>query len=130
MAVLVAGALDIAIVQMLRPPWDLRPLTLSPGLPSCGDACFVAGHALFNPVGGLPPLLTHGSVARVLRLPLQGRRRAAMVLTTAAVLSGASGGAVLNASGQLLGLVTSNARHASGIHCMCRRQCTGTAVPL
>lgn len=38
-----------------------------------------------------------------------------MLLTTAAVHSGASGGAVLHPrSGRLLALVTSNARHASG----------------
>ena len=39
----------------------------------------------------------------------------AMVLTTATVQSGASGGAVLSPSGALIALVTSNARHtASG----------------
>jgi hypothetical protein len=43
---------------------------------------------------------------------LGGGGEAAMLLTTAAVHSGASGGAVLDpASGQLLGLVTSNAKH-------------------
>ena len=35
----------------------------------------------------------------------------AMVLTTATVQSGASGGAVLSPSGALVALVTSNARH-------------------
>jgi S1-C subfamily serine protease len=44
-----------------------------------------------------------------------GHQRAAMLLTTAAVHSGASGGAVLSAWGQLLGMVTSNARHVSGM---------------
>ena len=36
-----------------------------------------------------------------------------MVLTTATVQSGASGGAVLSPSGALVALVTSNARHTS-----------------
>lgn len=41
--------------------------------------------------------------------------RPGMLLTTASVQSGASGGAVLDpATGALLGLVTSNAKHASG----------------
>jgi S1-C subfamily serine protease len=43
-----------------------------------------------------------------------------MLITTAAVHGGASGGALVNARGQLVGLVTSNARHARGAtlpHC-------------
>lgn len=53
----------------------------------------------------LPPL-------QVVHAP--GSRAPAMLLTTAAVHSGASGGAVLDAaSGALLGLVTSNAKHSS-----------------
>lgn len=44
-----------------------------------------------------------------------GGGRVSMLITTAAVHRGASGGAVLDAaSGALAGLVTSNARHASG----------------
>ena len=39
---------------------------------------------------------------------------AAMVLTTAAVHAGASGGAVLSPSGELLAVVTSNTKHAWG----------------
>ena len=46
---------------------------------------------------------------------VQAGGRAGMLLTTASVQSGASGGAVLDpGSGRLLGLVTSNAKHASG----------------
>jgi S1-C subfamily serine protease len=37
-----------------------------------------------------------------------------MVISTAAVHSGASGGALLDAAGRLVGLVTSNARHVKG----------------
>jgi peroxisomal leader peptide-processing protease len=54
------------------------------------------------------------SYCQVLRLPRGGQQRAAMLLTTAAVHSGASGGAALSAEGRLLGMVTSNARHVSG----------------
>lgn len=50
------------------------------------------------------------ATAQVVRLPATGQP--AMLLTTAAVHSGASGGACLDAAtGQLLGLVTSNAKH-------------------
>ncbi|CAI5980436.1 unnamed protein product [Closterium sp. NIES-65] len=41
----------------------------------------------------------------------RGGRVAAMVLTTAAVHAGASGGAVVNAQGEMIALVTSNAKH-------------------
>lgn len=51
----------------------------------------------------------------MLCLPHKGGLCAAVLLTTAAVHSGASGGAVLGDRGQLLGLVTSNARHVSGV---------------
>jgi S1-C subfamily serine protease len=37
-----------------------------------------------------------------------------MVISTAAVHSGASGGALVDAAGRLVGLVTSNARHVKG----------------
>jgi len=40
--------------------------------------------------------------------------RPSMLLTTASVHSGASGGALVSRQGKLLGLVTSNARHVSG----------------
>ncbi len=106
-----AGALDIAVIQISRPTADLQPVPLSTILQRPGGDCFVVGHALFNPAGGSRPLLTCGNVAQVLALPEQ---LSAMLLTTAAVHSGASGGAVVDGAGRLLGLITSNARHASG----------------
>lgn len=54
-------------------------------------------------------------MVQVLSIPgLAGQTRAAMVLTTAAVHVGASGGAILSHTGHLLGIVTSNTKHASG----------------
>ena len=53
--------------------------------------------------------------AQVVRAPTSGRP--AMLLTTAAVHSGASGGAVVDAdTGGWLGLVTSNAKHSGAKH--------------
>ena len=126
-----AGALDIAVVRIVRPLPDLQPVTLSALPPRPGDPCFVAGHALFNPDSGIRPLLTRGCVAQVLELPDVDtvRPRPAMLLTTAAVHSGASGGAVLDESGRLLGLVTSNARHASGGN-IARKCCAGSVVAI
>eukprot|EP00775_Hariotina_reticulata_P010447 gene10447-biopygen9974 len=44
----------------------------------------------------------------------QQRQKPSMVISTAAVHAGASGGALVNDAGELIGLVTSNARHARG----------------
>jgi hypothetical protein len=44
----------------------------------------------------------------------QQGQKPSMVISTAAVHAGASGGALVNAAGELIGLVTSNARHARG----------------
>ena len=46
-------------------------------------------------------------------LSKDGSRSAAMLLTSATVHAGASGGAVVNADGCLVGITTSNARHAA-----------------
>ena len=60
----------------------------------------------FEPAGN------HLASMQVVPLPTSGQP--AMLLTTAAVHSGASGGAVVDAAtGQLLGIVTSNAKHSS-----------------
>lgn len=42
-----------------------------------------------------------------------GSRSAAMLLTSATVHAGASGGAVVNADGCVVGIITSNARHSA-----------------
>jgi hypothetical protein len=58
--------------------------------------------------------------AAAARLAHPRSSKPSMLITTAAVHGGASGGALVNAQGQLVGLVTSNARHARGAtlpHC-------------
>jgi peroxisomal leader peptide-processing protease len=130
------GHLDAAML-LLQPPGasssmpllpDLKPIALAPGCPVPGQPAFVAGHGLFGPAAGWPPAITSGCVASVVRLPHisgsvdsggSGRGcevpgRASMLVGTASVHAGASGGALLDAAGRLLGLVTSNARHARG----------------
>ncbi len=112
------GHLDLAVLQVagLQAPLPGLPLA-PPESPSPGERVFVLSHVLVGPPGELQPSVTRGSAARVIKLPptaLGGAPRASMLLTTAAVHAGASGGAVVNAAGQLVGLVTSNARHTSG----------------
>jgi hypothetical protein len=78
--------------------------------PQPGDNLWVVGHGLFGPKCQWLPSVTFGSVARV--VPVQGRP--SMLITTAAVYSGASGGAVVDGAGRLCGIVTSNAKHSAG----------------
>jgi S1-C subfamily serine protease len=107
-----------------------------------GSDVFVIGHGLFGPGLHWPPPVTSGCAARVVTLlrnivtrsssnelrrhpaaSLQdssSSSKPSMLVTTAAVHGGASGGACVNAQGKLVGLVTSNARHARGAtlpHC-------------
>ncbi|PSC76730.1 glyoxysomal processing glyoxysomal [Micractinium conductrix] len=124
-----SGPLDLAVLQLQqparqgaqqqeqpgrRPAW--QPLVLAGGQPRPGQRVRVAGFPAFHPRGGvLGPLLTAGTLAKVVRAPTSGRP--AMLLTTAAVHSGASGGAVVDAdTGGWLGLVTSNAKHSGAKH--------------
>jgi S1-C subfamily serine protease len=126
------GHLDLAVLQVDRAhiaslePGLLRPLQLAgrADTVSPGDAAFVIGHGLFGPRLAWPPAITSGCVARVLLIPTPvqqqqqlghpGSLKPSMVISTAAVHAGASGGALVDASGRLQGLVTSNARHARG----------------
>jgi S1-C subfamily serine protease len=121
------GALDLAVLQILPSPASSdansappAPIELAAADAAPGAAVAVAGFPLWRPApGGAPPapLISAGHVARVVaRSGAAGDAAgAAMLLTTAAVHAGASGGAVLcPTSGALLGLVTSNARWSGG----------------
>lgn len=130
------GYLDLAVLQVTPAgmsslnPALLQPLRLV--RPECdvtpGDDAFVIGHGLFGPRMGLSPAITAGCVAREVAVPpgqsnssghqqkqqQQQGWKPSMVISTAAVHSGASGGALVDAAGRLAGLVTSNARHVRG----------------
>uniref|UniRef100_A0A1D1ZXN0 Glyoxysomal processing protease, glyoxysomal n=1 Tax=Auxenochlorella protothecoides TaxID=3075 RepID=A0A1D1ZXN0_AUXPR len=112
------GPMDLAVLQVER---GVLPRRAAPAAPA-GDAALaraagrdvvVAGYPTFDPAAsGLSgPVLTAGTLSKVVAL----RGRPAMLLTSASVRSGASGGGLLDRdSGALLGLVTSNARHVLG----------------
>ncbi|KAG0554221.1 hypothetical protein KC19_12G074000 [Ceratodon purpureus] len=120
------GPLDIALLQLESPPPGLCPITPEKEGPSPGSAAVVLGHGLFGPRSELCPSVSAGVVARVVKegssplftgigARIEGKTsRAAMILTTAAVHPGGSGGAVVNGEGRMIGLVTSNARHSGG----------------
>ena len=86
-----------------------------------GQRVLVLGYGLFEPGLGLPPLVTAGTLTRVVLAPRARGRGGppppppAMLLSCAAVFRGHSGGMLLDArTGALRGLVTNNAQGSSG----------------
>lgn len=74
-----------------------------------GDRVFVIGHPLFSEEKRLDPTITSGIISKVVKvngIPV-------LVQTTCAVHAGASGGALVNQSGELVGIPVSNAKDMS-----------------
>eukprot|EP00884_Botryococcus_braunii_P016592 jgi/Botrbrau1/3616/Bobra.0204s0012.2 len=108
------GPLDLAVVQLLKqPPADVLPIVLEAEEPREGQLVGVVGYPLFNPSQGLGPWVTSGSIVRLVRETRQATSAPVMLLTSAAVHAGASGAAVVDVDGKMVGLVTSNARHTA-----------------
>eukprot|EP00850_Spirogloea_muscicola_P002967 SM000011S19145 [mRNA] locus=s11:1125925:1133214:+ [translate_table: standard] len=123
------GPIDVGVLQIVHPPVGLAPIAAELAPPRPGSLAFVIGYGLFAPLAGLRPSVTAGVIAQVVcaktqvpgrsaLLPIYQMREdecPAMLRTTAMVQPGCSGGAVVDARGHMIGLVTSNARHAGGI---------------
>ncbi|XP_028776760.1 glyoxysomal processing protease, glyoxysomal isoform X1 [Neltuma alba] len=119
------GPWDVALLQLESIPDQLAPIVMNFSWPSMGSKAYVIGHGLFGPRCGFFPSVCSGVVAKVIEAETpqsylsvqQGHTHGqlpAMLETTAAVHPGASGGAVVNSDGHMIGLVTSNARHSGG----------------
>ncbi|KAG4948482.1 hypothetical protein JHK82_041667 [Glycine max] len=121
------GPWDVALLQLESVPDNLLPITMNFSRPSTGSQAFVIGHGLFGPKRGFFPSVCSGVVAKVVEaktpqsyLSIQPEHLhnhehfPAMLETTATIHPGASGGAVINSDGHMIGLVTSNARHSGG----------------
>ncbi|VVB10498.1 unnamed protein product [Arabis nemorensis] len=115
--------LDVALLQLEYVPGKLQPIAANFSSPPLGTSAHVVGHGLFGPRCGLSPSICSGVVAKVVHAKkklftesiLQDATEfPAMLETTASVHPGGSGGAVVNSSGHMIGLVTSNARHGAG----------------
>ncbi|XP_010460619.1 PREDICTED: glyoxysomal processing protease, glyoxysomal [Camelina sativa] len=114
--------LDVALLQLEYVPGKLQPIAANFSSPPLGTTAHVVGHGLFGPRCGLSPSICSGVVAKVVHAKMRLTQSIsqevtefpAMLETTAAVHPGGSGGAVLNSSGHMVGLVTSNARHGAG----------------
>eukprot|EP00850_Spirogloea_muscicola_P020315 SM000212S06908 [mRNA] locus=s212:196119:201338:+ [translate_table: standard] len=123
------GPVDVGVLQIVHPPAGLAPIAAELAPPRPGSLAFVIGHGLFAPLAGLRPSITAGVIAQVVWAKTQVPGRStlppkyqvretecpAMLRTTAMVQPGCSGGAVVDARGHIIGLVTSNARHAGGV---------------
>lgn len=93
---------DIAVLTPSRLPSVMSPEVLGSG-PQVGDPIFVVGNPL-----GLESSLTAGVVSGLDRsfTLAPGRRMSGMIQFDAAVNPGSSGGPLLNAKGQVIGIVT------------------------
>ncbi|CAL0300907.1 unnamed protein product [Lupinus luteus] len=121
------GPWDVALLQLESVPEKLLPVEINFSRPSTGSKTHVIGHGLFGPKCGFFPSVCSGVVAKVVEAKTPQSYQSiqpelkymheffpAMLETTAAVHPGASGGAVINSDGHMIGLVTSNARHGGG----------------
>lgn len=105
------GPIDVALLQLVSVPGQLRPIAVNLTCPKLGSEVYVIGHGLFGPRSEISPSASAGVVAKIVEM---NDHFPAMIETTAAVHPGGSGGAVVDSSGHLIGLVTSNARHGGG----------------
>ncbi|KAK8952359.1 Glyoxysomal processing protease, glyoxysomal [Platanthera zijinensis] len=120
------GPLDIALLQLESVPPQLSPIIPELTCPSGGTVVHVIGHGLLGPRSNISSSILSGAISNVVEIPwpihVDGSDKSeakktsfpVMLQTTAAVHPGASGGAVINSKGHMVGLVTSNARHGGG----------------
>ncbi|CAL9080392.1 unnamed protein product [Musa textilis] len=120
------GPIDVALLQLDHVPCQLCPINPEFHCPSIGLPVHVIGHGLLGPRSDIWPSVSTGVVSHVVRVPeplhieksgivkTEKRSVPVMLQTTAAVHPGASGGAVVDSDGHMIGLITSNAKHGGG----------------
>lgn len=99
---------DLALVQSMDTQYLASHFkhSLSVARPKEGLEVFVIGHALFGSEHDLQPSVSAGVISKVISVS----NVPVMIQTTCAVHPGASGGALVDRDGQLLGIVVCNAR--------------------
>ncbi|GJM88971.1 hypothetical protein PR202_ga05560 [Eleusine coracana subsp. coracana] len=120
------GPLDVALLQMEKVPNELNAIRPEFVCPTAGSSVYVVGHGLLGPRAGLSSSLSTGVVSKIVNIlsaqhshltgtmEFGNRDIPVMLQTTAAVHPGASGGALINSQGLMIGLITSNAKHGGG----------------
>ncbi|GJN14831.1 hypothetical protein PR202_gb01696 [Eleusine coracana subsp. coracana] len=112
------GPLDVALLQMEKVPNELNAIRPEFICPTAGSSVYVVGHGLLGPRAGLSSSLSTGVVSKIVNIPSAQHSHLAgtmefgnrdipvMLQTTAAVHPGASGGALINSHGLMIGLIT------------------------
>lgn len=120
------GPHDVALLQMEKVAIELCAIRPEFVCPAAGSSVYVIGHGLLGPRSGLGSSLSSGVVSKVIKIPSAQHSQLpstsetdnmdmpVMLQTTAAVHPGASGGVLVNSHGQMVGLITSNAKHGGG----------------
>lgn len=115
--------LDVALVKIDTPPSGLSVLRICSSStdghpiegcvkePREGEPVLALGFALFGPSKRIKATITSGVVSRVAHLHGQPK----LIQTSTSVNKGASGGALVDAHGNFVGLVTCNAMTKDGI---------------
>ncbi|KAG0258486.1 hypothetical protein BG011_003259 [Mortierella polycephala] len=75
-----------------------------------GTPLFAIGHGIFGPPSGILPLITSGFCSKVVTF----NREPTMMITSAPVHQGNSGGVIVNTEGHFIGLVTGNGKTSTG----------------
>ena len=111
-----ACPLDLALLRITtHPSLTSMPVRNASNVPSArtmyeqGEEVLAVGFALFPRHLELGPSVTLGLLSNI----ISSKGEAVMLQSTAAVHSGASGGALVSRGGELLGIITSNIRDAS-----------------
>lgn len=114
------GPLDVALLQLEFIPDQLVPINVDLACPSPGSQAYVIGHGLLGPRSNLLPSVYRGVISKIVDVKNNLHQKSsvhldvqapAMLETTAAVHAGGSGGAIVDLNGNMVALVTSNARH-------------------
>ena len=118
------GPLDIALIQLKNVPYQFSkslqqseeshpvPITWNKNQEiTPGETVYVLGYPLFHPLSSITASVSQGLLSHV---SSNDENVPVLLQTSALVHHGNSGGLVLNAKGDWIGMVTSNAKFATG----------------
>ncbi|XP_005099483.1 peroxisomal leader peptide-processing protease isoform X2 [Aplysia californica] len=110
----VDGPFDVAVLRCRKATAQSSASSaLSIVKPVVGQRVYAVGHAVFSADSDLPPSVSAGVVSKI----VCSGGQPVMVQSTCAVHPGASGGPLLSASGQLVGILVCNTRDQSNSSC-------------
>lgn len=99
----VGKTIDLAVVSVLGS--NLHPIATNRS-PTQGEAVFAVGFALSSQIAGLSPIISRGTLNKVVLY----KGLPTLLLSSALVLNGHSGGALIDADHRLIGIISSNAK--------------------